>query len=615
MGTGRTTNRRVVSTFSGRGHLLLFAAPRVRTPFAGGAVLLSLVLGFSACSDSDHRGEEPPPGADVSDSAGDSSADADGVGLDQHIDAEIDLLADGGDAVLDPETDAGDSAPETLPSIVPLPVRMELRPGTFELTPDTSVFATEELLPEARWWSSILTPSTGEGPPVHTLMESSDTTNAIMLQVDSELAAEAYELDVRPNGVDIVGGSPSGVFWGLQTLRQMLPPRSFQTVSTDDRFRLIGIHVEDSPRFPYRGLLLDEGRWFFGGEFARRVIDWMVLHKLNTFHWHLTDDSGWRIEILGWPRLTEVGAYRAGSQEGDWWGESNEVDWTPHGGYYTQEEITAIVAYAAERHVTIIPEIDVPGHAMAALAAYPSLACTDGPFEVSPYFGIHEDVLCVCEEETFAFIESVFDEVMGLFPSEVIHFGGDEVPTTRWEESELCATLMTEVGLSSVSELHEWAMARIAGYLESQGRRAQGWNEIFHHGLPESAVIQFWRGDDDLVAQALAAGHDVVQSPYEPTYLNRNYETTSLADAYALRPRAGLDQSVEAGVVGLEPCMWTPWHSTEAELEFQMFPRLAAMAEVAWSPEEALDFGDFSARLVEMLARYDALGIGWGAPD
>lgn len=498
-----------------------------------------------------------------------------------------------------------------LPSVVPLPASMEAGEGSFVLTAHTPIVASAELSNEATWWASELTTSSGEAPAV--LPATSDPTGAITLSIDDTLGDEAYVLDIDDHGVRITGGSGAGVFWGLVTLRQLLPPSSFTSIRTDDAFAIDGLHVEDAPRFAHRGLLFDEARWFFGADVARRVIDWMVLHKLNVLHWHLTDDQGWRIEIRGWPLLTEIGAWRAGSQMGDWFGETDRVDWTPHGGFYTQDDIRAIVDYAARRHVTIVPEIDVPGHSVAALAAYPSLACTDGSFQVSQYFRTHDDILCVCEEETFTFLFSVLDEVMELFPSEIIHVGGDEVPTIRWEESTACAARMTELGFTSASQLHGWTIDRLAGYLEAHGRRAQGWNEVLHDGLPASVLIQHWRSETDDVTMAITTGHEVVQSPYEPTYLNRDYTTVSVADAYALAP---VPDGVDArGIRGIEACMWTPWHSNLPELEFQIFPRIAAIAEVAWTPASELDYSDFTRRVETMLARYDALGIGWGSAE
>ena len=577
--------------------------------FISVVVACTVVLSTAACSDHDHD-------TDASSSATDTSVD---LGHSDVADDLVDASYDAGESLPDQPSDTGidtfDAASLELPSLLPVPVRMERGSGSFVLTATTPVFVPATLLAEAQWWANEMAPPGGEGPPVTVMTETSETDKAIVLRLDYQLPVEGYTLDVSPSGIEIVGGEPAGVFWGLQTLRQMLPAATFRSVAPDDRYRLVGIHVEDAPRFSHRGFLFDEARYFFGGEFARRVIDWMVLHKLNTLHWHPTDDQGWRIEILRWPQLTEVGSHRSGSQMGDWWFETDEIDWTPHSGFYTQDEIGAIIDYAEERHVTIIPEIDFPGHSMAALASYPSLGCTEGPFEVSPYFDRNNGVLCVCEEETFSFIESVLDEVMALFPSEIIHIGGDEVGIASWEESETCATRMAELGMSQASELYGWAVGRVAAYVESQGRRPMGWNEAFDEELAESTIIQFWRGDADLVSRALGEGHDVVYSPHEPAYLNRNYELVSVADAYAMRPTDGLTAVEDAHVIGIEACMWTPWHSTEAELEFQIFPRLTALAEIAWSPKEALDFDDFSARLVEMLARYEALEIEWGEGD
>lgn len=508
--------------------------------------------------------------------------------------------------------------------VVPRPVRATRArgEGAFVWRPETSVIAEEGLEREAAWWSAATSTREGTSAPIEVRPPGdARAEGAIAIAIDRALAAEAYVLEVGARGVRVEGGSGAGVLWGLVTLRQLLPPRTLGELHSGETIAIEPLRIEDAPRFAHRGLLFDEARWFFGGRVVRRVIDWMVLHKMNVLHWHLTDDQGWRIEIRGWPRLTEIGGWRAGSQHGEWFGESDEVDPTPHGGWYAQDEIREIVAYAAERHVTVVPEIDLPGHTVAALAAYPSLACTDGTFEVSPYFRTHDDVLCVCEEETWAFVESVLGEVLELFPSEVIHVGGDEVPTVRWEESAACALRIAELGLPDARALRGWSMARIARWLEARGRRAQVWSDapmraLEVAALPERAIVQRWRLDEDAAIEAIAERHELVQSPYEPTYLNRDYATVSLERAYGLEPipPRATDDASRALVRGLEACMWTPWHGTELELEQQILPRLAALAEVAWTPAERRELASFEARMETMRARYDAMGIRYGPP-
>ncbi|MCA9610297.1 MAG: beta-N-acetylhexosaminidase [Myxococcales bacterium] len=495
------------------------------------------------------------------------------------------------------------------PSFLPRPVDARIEEETFTLSATTPVRAPPELADEAAWWRGQL----GDFPPLEGL--EGPASGAITLGLDPALGPEAYVLEVTGDGVTISGGGGAGVLYGLVTLRQALPAETFARVGSADAWDIRRMRVEDAPRFGHRGYLFDEARWFFGADMVRRVIDWMVLHRLDVLHWHLTDDQGWRIEIRAWPRLTSVGGFRAGSQLGDWFGETDEVDPTPTGGFYTQDEIRAVVDYARRRHVTVIPEIDVPGHATAALAAYPSLACTDGPFEVSPYFTTHEDILCVCEEDTFTFLESVLDEVMELFDAEAIHIGGDEVPTTRWAEDPACAALVEAEGLGSTDALHGWAMGRLARYLEARGRRAVVWYEAFGPHLPASAIVQRWRLEQD-PTPPLAAGHAMIHSPYRPAYLNRDYDYASVEAAYAFDPVPdGVEAPLDAAVLGFEACMWTPWDGTVAEVEYQTFPRLAALAEGGWTPRAARDWGDFSARLPAMLERYEALGIEWGGPD
>lgn len=486
--------------------------------------------------------------------------------------------------------------------IVPRPSTLVLSAETFVLEPSATIAAPDALRAEAE----LLAMHWVDRP----LDVTTDLDSSITLALDDALAPEAYVLDVDARGVRLRGGTSAGVWWGIQTLLLLLPPSAIASAHADEAFRLPAVHVEDAPRFAHRGLLFDEARWFFGADFVRRLVDWMSLHKLNVLHWHLTDDQGWRLPIASWPRLTGVGAWRAGSQEGEWFGETRAVDWTPEAGAYTRDEVVAIVAYAASRHVTIVPEIDLPGHTVAALAAYPELACTPGPFAVSPYFETHEDVLCVCDDRAMAFAHDVLDEVMDVFPSEVIHLGGDEVPTTRWQAEPRCADRVASLGLASVDELRGWFVAELARYLEAHGRRAIVWNDARSDALPTSARVQVWTGDPASEAMASAMRGDVVMSPSEETYLNRSYARIPMTTSYAFEPVPdGLAPALAARIVGLEACMWTPWDGTVDDVEHKMFPRMAAYAEVGWSAAGDRDQADFARRLPAMQARYDALDI------
>lgn len=487
-------------------------------------------------------------------------------------------------------------------AIVPRPVVLTPADGSFVLDGHTRITAPAALASEAQMFAARFRTT-----PL--AVAEDDASAGIVLALDPSLDPEAYVLDVDPERVRIRGGSAAGVFWATQTLLQLLPPDTWAGIGTSDALRVPAVHVEDAPRFAYRGLLLDEARWFFGADFVRRVIDWMALHKLDVLHWHLTDDQGWRIPIPGWPLLTEVGSQRAGSQHGEWFGETREVDPTPEGGAYAREELVALVAYAAERHITIVPEIDLPGHTVAALAAYPSLACTDGPFEVSPYFEIHDDVLCVCEDGAMTFAEDVLTEVMAIFPSETIHVGGDEVPTTRWQADPLCAQRASELGLGSVDDLHGWFVGELSRFCAAHGRRAQVWNEARSGALDPSAIVQVWRGDAPAEARVAAMRGELVTSPAEETYLNRSYAQIPMTTSYAFEPTRGLDATLAPRVLGLEACMWTPWDGTERDVEAKTFPRMAAYAEVGWTSERARDWDDFATRLPAMRARYEALGI------
>jgi hexosaminidase len=387
-------------------------------------------------------------------------------------------------------------------------------------------------------------------------------------------------------------------------------------VSIDKNFhpvtdwRIPCLVIEDWPRFRWRGFMFDEGRHFHGKQTVRQLLDLMALHKLNVFHWHLTEDQGWRIEIKKYPRLTEVGARRAGTNKTIL---GKRHDGIPHGGFYTQEEIREIVAYAAERHITVVPEIEIPGHSLAALAAYPELSCTGGPFEVATHFGIFPDIYCAGKESTFTFLQDVLDEMMQLFPSPYIHIGGDEAPKKRWIACPDCQRRIREQGLEDEHALQVYITNRIGKYLESKGRRLMGWNQILEPGLSKDAVVQYWFGDQKKLVEAIKIERrKVVMSTYLDTYLDHSYSLMPLSRAYRYDPvPPGFSAEDEACILGLEFPLWTEWVPTRARLDYQAFPRLTAMAETGWTPKEQKDYTDFRKRLEGFLERLDRLGIGY----
>lgn len=419
---------------------------------------------------------------------------------------------------------------------------------------------------------------------------------------------EGYRLKVTPNEIRIEAQTSAGVFYGIQTLRQLLPPEvEGGKLLAKKEYSLPCVDILDSPRLSWRGFMLDEGRHFLGKDIVFRTLDLMALQKLNVFHWHLTEDQGWRIEIKKYPLLTEVGSQRSGT--GTMF--KGHHDGIPHGGFYSQAEIKEIVAYAAERHILIVPEIEMPGHSLAALASYPSLSCTGGPFKVATSFGIFPDIYCAGKDSTFTFIQDVLEEVLKLFPSPFIHIGGDEAPKARWKKCPDCQKRIHEMGLKDEHELQFYFTNRIITWLAQKGRRIIGWNEIMQEGLRKDAVIQYWLGKKEkLVEEIRTQDRDVIISTYLRTYLDHSHALTSLNDAYEFEPiLPELTQKENAHILGLEPPLWTEWVPGKARMDFQMYPRLTAFAETAWSTKEGKSYPDFQMRLRGFLKRMDILGV------
>ncbi|MEP7359056.1 MAG: beta-N-acetylhexosaminidase, partial [Anaerolineales bacterium] len=361
-------------------------------------------------------------------------------------------------------------------SLIPLPARIARRPGEFVLAADCRIVmavAQIEAAPVAEYVAGLCRGANGQPLPI--AVSGTPTEGEIRLTPDPAIREEeGYRLRVGPGGVEIAARTPRGLFHGAQTLRQLAPVEIETGRAAGGAWRLPAVEIEDAPRFPYRGMHLDVGRHWFPVAFIKKYIDLLASYKLNTFHWHLTDDQGWRIEIKGYPRLTEVGAWRRETQVGDGEEGAARLDGRPYGGFYTQDDIREVVAYAAARCITVMPEIELPGHARAALAAYPALGCTPGPFEVAPGWGIFDDILCP-SEATFTFLENVLEEVLGLFPSRLIHVGGDEAPTRRWAESPAVQALMAREGLTQPAEVHGYFMRRVGAFLAARGRRLVGW--------------------------------------------------------------------------------------------------------------------------------------------
>ena len=445
--------------------------------------------------------------------------------------------------------------------------------------------------------------------------------NAIIFQLDKNMeGGENYSLSVTPERVSIKANQPIGLFYAVQTLRQLLPTEfEDQTKNNNTVWSIPAVEMNDAPRFVYRGIHLDVSRHFFDVRTVKKIIDQLAYHKLNYFHWHLTDDQGWRIEIKKYPRLTEIGGFRNGTLIGHYNDQPHKFDGIKYGGFYTQEEIKEIVQYAAERFITIIPEIELPGHAQAALAAYPELGCEGDSFEAWQKWGVSENIFCP-KEETFEFLENVLDEVIELFPGKYIHIGGDECPKTRWEESAFCQQLMRKENLKDEHELQSYFIRRIEKYINSKGRQIIGWDEILEGGLAPNATVMSWRGIEGGV-EAAKSGHDVVMTPTSHCYLDY-YQSdhpeeplaigglNPLEKIYNYEPIPDeLNENEAKYILGTQANIWTEYIKTPDKLEYMLFPRLSALAEVAWSQKNIRNIDGFIERLSTHLNRLEKMGI------
>ena len=505
--------------------------------------------------------------------------------------------------------------------VVPMPESVTIGEGSFRI--DGQQIFIDPLLDEAsagavESFAERLSLVSGKPSPC----SREDAGQIIRFCLNPNLGNEEYAINVSPSGVGVDASAFNGFLYAIETIKQMLPEEIYGSSRASALWTLPVVSILDSPRYEYRGVHLDPCRHFWTIEETKRYIDIAAAFKINRFHWHLTEDQGWRMEIKKYPRLTEVGAWRNGTCiKKDF--DSN--DGVRYGGFYTQEEMREIVAYAASRGITVIPEIDLPGHMVAALAAYPELGCTGGPYEVWTRWGISKDVLCVGKEETFTFLEDVLTEVMDVFPSEYIHIGGDECPKERWAECPLCQKrikkfhLKAHDGISAEQELQCYVTSRIQKFLADHGRKIIGWDEILEGNLSPGATIMSWRGTKGGI-KAAARDFDVIMSPNKYLYFDY-YQSGEkekepfaiggnlpLEKVYSYEPEDGMQPGTEDHIIGVQANMWTEYIAEPEHLEYMLLPRLCAAAEVQWCQKENKDYGRFDASIDHLFRMFDVMG-------
>lgn len=498
--------------------------------------------------------------------------------------------------------------------ITPMPNTMAITKGSFEINKSTVIVAkTTNEIRVANYLVSKLATPTGFKL---TIKEEAPTSNFIRFTINANASdnIEGYKLDVASDKVTIVAPSAKGLFYGVQTTLQLLPPTvESKTRVNGTAWNMHNVSIQDAPRFAYRGMHIDVCRHFMPVETIKKQLDMMAILKLNTFHWHLTEDQGWRIEIKAFPKLTELGSKRT------------EGDGSIYGGFYTQEEVKEIVKYAADRMIDVIPEIELPGHALGALTAYPEYSCTGGPFKVRSIWGVEADVYCAGKEATFDFINKIIDEVVPLFPSKYFHIGGDECPKERWKKCRLCQRRMRKEGLKNEHELQSYFVQRVEKMLIKHGKKMIGWDEILEGGLAPSATVMSWRGEKGGI-EAANQGHDVIMTPGAWCYLDHyqgdsqvepvaigGYATLEKTYSYNPVPKV-LDASKAKHILGTQGNVWTEYMYTPDILEYRIYPRIIALAEIGWTNQTNKDYKDFEIRLNNLYPRMDAHDINYHIP-
>ena len=497
------------------------------------------------------------------------------------------------------------------PSIIPKPLSQKIGNGSFIFNNDVAIVSEPKLQEVSNYFTLYLKDN------YNFELSNNNSTKKITFKIDDSINNdEGYELNVSKNNITVKSKHTKGAFYAVQSLLQLLP-----LPSSSNTFKIACVNIKDEPQYKYRGMHLDVGRHFFSVNFIKKYIDLMARLKMNTFHWHLTEDQGWRIEIKKYPKLQEIAAFRNETLIGHYNDQPHQFDGKPYGGFYTQEQIKEVVAYAKTRQVTIIPEIEMPGHSQAAIAAYPELGCTRKQVEVATKWGVFNEVYCP-KESTFKFLEDVVDEVVTLFPGKYIHIGGDEAPKTNWKNCAHCQKLIKKEGLKDEHGLQSYFIARMEKYINTKGKQIIGWDEILEGGLAPNATVMSWRGTSGAV-QAAKEGHDVILTPGSHCYFD-HYQSENeneplaiggflpLEKVYHFNPiPEGLTDKEATYVLGAQGNVWTEYMETEKQVEYMAFPRAVALSEVLWSSPEHKNYSDFIYRLEHYQKQFDLLDVNY----
>ena len=500
--------------------------------------------------------------------------------------------------------------------VIPLPQSIVMVKGkAFILNSNTTIFCSSKddlMQKNACFLSCYIADLTGLKLKVSDIKPKKGNYIELLLNNKNIKGKEAYTININNKNIKISGLTSTGVFYGVQTLRKSFPICN----AINNPIVLPAAEIKDAPRFKYRGMMLDCSRHFFSIDFIKKFIDLIALHNMNTFHWHLNDDQGWRIEIKKYPKLVEIGSVRTGTVMGR---NSDVDDSIKYGGYYTQDQCREIVEYARQRHITVIPEIDMPGHMKAVLASYPNLGCTGGPYKVGHNWGVYYDVLCIGNEDTFKFVEGVLDEIIDIFPSRYIHIGGDETPTKRWSECSKCEKIMQKEGLP-INKLQAYFTNRIEKYLNSKGRSIIGWDEILDGDINKSATIMSWRGIEP-GEKGAKMGHDVIMSPTSHCYFDyaqtkeqyseplTQVHSLDVEQVYSLDPAPKtMSEESKKHILGVQANLWTEYISNPNLATYMLLPRMAALSEVQWTSPAQKDFKQFKIRATRLSKLYDKYG-------